>query len=114
MKLKVWRHLKLSNPAIANGGDRLQHTRRRTVARETRNSPSVCVHILIAHVIGVAIDMLAAIEFHDQPAIQTDKVCDIPADRKLPAKLAAIELPIAQSQPKFGLSDILGRAQGPS
>lgn len=56
----------------------------------------------------MAIDVLASVEFNDKAAIYTNKVCDVFSYRKLPAELAAIELPIAQGMPEFRFRTIVG------
>ncbi|MDI7776241.1 hypothetical protein [Asticcacaulis sp. EMRT-3] len=53
----------------------------------------------IAHHILPIVDMLAAINFHNQVAIRAGEIRDIGPDRQLTTKLEAIEVTIAQSQP---------------
>ena len=58
---------------------------------------------LTASVIGCRVCMLATINFNDDATFETDKVCDIWADRMLPPESMAIDLTLTKMTPEMSL-----------
>jgi hypothetical protein len=54
-------------------------------------------------VVRAVLDVLAAVDFNEQPRVHADEVCDVTADRFLPTKLVAIELASAKCVPEQAL-----------
>jgi hypothetical protein len=82
----------------------------RFVVPETQHRKALVLKPVRARCIGLrSLRMLPAVQFYNQPALQTDEVHDEGADRHLSAELVSPELAIAQFLPDetFGVSHVL-------
>src|SRR4026208_40298 len=78
----------------------LQHV----VVPEAQRAIAMCDEPSVAHLVGRAVGMLAAIHLDNELCLQAGKVCDEWADRTLLAKVKAIQLLLSQVVPQLSLT----------
>ncbi len=66
---------------------------------------------LVARLVGSGVGMLPSVNFDNQPVLARNEVANIRANRLLPDKLAASDLPIAKAPPQFLLGICLVHTQ---
>jgi hypothetical protein len=60
------------------------------VVPEPEHTETECLQGLVsAQVVAALLEMLATVEFDDQPLLDAAEICDVAVDRVLPAKLRA-------------------------